>query len=515
LNFRTFVQTLMRHWMIAAAALVACLLGAGTLTLFQNKAYESSATLMISISGETSLGDLYQGTMAVHERLSTYAAIAGGPTVAERAVTQLHVPISADALASHTQVKFTPKSALFTLTVRDSDPKQAAALAGAMADQFAAMVPTLGADPTRPGNRAPAPPRPHADGQQDPEAMQLESAPGSPVQDSPAAPPPTASDKPAWWPVARATVMGRPGVPTYPVSPLPRRNMALGLIAGLILGIAVALTREAMNRTVRRREELEQQSDVPTLGELPGRRGDTPRFGVEGGMFDEAMRSLRAQLLKTLPPEARRILVTSPFGGEGTTMTALNLATAFTELGERVLLVEGDPRRSVIANLMHITSGLGLADVLIDRELAMEAVQPTSVANLFIVASRQPRGSATLPCSTALPEVLEHLSCCGSSPLTGRFRFDRMVVDAPAVLATADTGLLAGATDATVLVVRAGRTAVVELKEALHALHAVDADVVGTVLTAVRPSRHTKAAAKTYRAKLRGAAVASAAAVGS
>ena len=496
MNFRTFVQTLMRHWTIVAAALVACLLGAGAVTLFQNKAYESSATLMISISGETSLGDLYQGTMAVHERLSTYAAIAKGPTVAERAVTQLHVPISADALASHTQVKFTPKSALFTLTVRDSDPKQAAALAGAMADQFAAMVPTLGADPTRPGNRAPAPPRPHADGQQDPEAMQLESAPGSPgspVQDSPAAPQPTASDKPAWWPVARATVMGRPGVPTYPVSPLPRRNMALGLIAGLILGIAVALTREGMNRTVRRREELEQQSDVPTLGELPGRRGDTPRFGVEGGMFDEAMRSLRAQLLKTLPPEARRILVTSPFGGEGTTMTALNLATALTELGERVLLVEGDPRRSVIANLMHITSGLGLADVLKDRELAMEAVQPTSVANLFIVASRHPRGGATLPGSTALPEVLEYLSG----------RFDRMVVDAPAVLATADTGLLAGATDATVLVVRAGRTAVVEVKEALQALHAVDANVVGTVLTAARLSRHTKAAAKTYRAKLR------------
>jgi capsular exopolysaccharide synthesis family protein len=187
--------------------------------------------------------------------------------------------------------------------------------------------------------------------------------------------------------------------------------------------------------------------------------------------------------------------VTSPFGGEGSTTTALNLATAFTELGERVLLVEGDPRRSVIANLMHVKSGLGLANVLIDRELAMEAVQPTSVANLFIVASRQPSGGATLPCSTALPEVLEYLSG----------RFDRVVVDAPAVLATADTGLLAGATDATVLVVRAGRTAVVEVKEALHALHAVDANVVGTVLTAARLSQHTKAAAQTYRAKLRGA----------
>jgi capsular exopolysaccharide synthesis family protein len=494
LDFRTFVQTLMRHWMIVAAALVACLLGAGAVTLFQNKAYESSATLMISFSGETNVQDALYGTEASQKQLSSYAAIAGGRAVAERAVNQLHLPISADALASQTKVTFTMNQTLLTMTVTDGDPKRAAALAGAMADQFAAMLPMLGADPTRPGHRAPVPQRPDADGQQDSLATQFEAAPESPVQGSLAAPPPTASDKAAL-PVARATVIERPGVPTYPIRPLPTRNMAVGLIAGVILGIAVALTREAVDRTVRDREELEQLSDMPTLGELPGRRGDTPRFGVEGGVFDEAMRSLRARLLKTLPPDARRILVTSPFGGEGTTMTALNLATAFTELGERVLLVEGDPRRSVIANLMHITSGLGLANVLIDRELAMEAVQPTSVANLFIVASRQPRGSATLPCSTALPEVLEYLSG----------RFDRMVVDAPAVLATADTGLLAGATDATVLVVRAGRTAVVEVKDALHALHAVDANVVGTVLTAARLSQHTKAAAQTYRAKLRGA----------
>jgi capsular exopolysaccharide synthesis family protein len=489
MDFRTFVQTLMRHWMIAAAALVACLMGAGAVTLFQHKAYESSATLMISFSGEKDLVEVFHGTQAAQDRLSTYAAIAGGHTVAERAITQLHAPISADALASDTKVAFTPKSALFTLTVTDRDPKQAAALAGAMADQFAAMVPTLGGGPTRPGHRAP-----DVDGQQDSQATQLEAAAESPVQGSPAAPPPTASDT-APLPLVRATVIERPGVPTDPIRPLPTRNMAVGLIAGVFLGIAVALVREAADRTVRDREELERLSDVPTLGELPGRRGDTPRFGVEGGAFDEAMRSLRARLLKTLPPEARRVLVTSPFGGEGTTMTALNLATAFTELGERVLLVEGDPRRSVIANLMHVTSGLGLANVLINRELAMEAVQPTSVANLFIVASRQPRGSATLPCSSALSEVLEYLSG----------RFDRMVVDAPPVLATADTGLLAGATDTTVLVVRAGRTAVVEVKDALHALHAVDANVVGTVLTAARLSQHTKAAAQTYRAKLRGA----------
>ena len=75
--------------------------------------------------------------------MSSYAQIAGGRTVAERAISKLQVPISVDDLVANTQVKYTAKSMLFTITVKDTDPRRAAALAGAMADQFAAIVPTL------------------------------------------------------------------------------------------------------------------------------------------------------------------------------------------------------------------------------------------------------------------------------------------------------------------------------------------------------------------------------------
>ena len=81
-------------------------------------------------------------------------------------------------------------------------------------------------------------------------------------------------------------------------------------------------------------------------------------------------------------------------------------------------------------------------------------------------------------------------------------RFDLTVVDGPPVLATADTALLAGAVEATVLVVRAKRTTFDELKDALTALRAAGAQIVGTVLTDARPSVHSRAAARSYRAKV-------------
>ena len=292
MDFRTFARTLMSHWKLVAGALLACLVGAAAVTVFQTKSYQSSATVLISFSGETDLTQVFQGTQAAQERLSSYAAVAGGHAVAERAVNQLHLSISPDEVVSQTQVTFTPKSTLFTITVSDTDPKRAAALAEGMAEQFTTMVGSLGANPKSPG--APATttttPAPQPDG--------TPAATGDPQ--------PTTSPT-AQLPVARATVVEHAGIPDAPYKPVPSRNMAMGLVAGVLLGIGVALTREAMDRTVRTREKLEQLSGLRTLGELPGQKGSAPRYGTDIS-FDDAVRGFRARLLRAMGPDARRVL---------------------------------------------------------------------------------------------------------------------------------------------------------------------------------------------------------------
>ncbi|OOK79458.1 chain length determinant family protein [Mycobacterium kansasii] len=59
MDFRTFVQTLLTRWKLVAAALLACLAGAAAVTIFQNKAYQSSATVLISIAGATDVTEVY------------------------------------------------------------------------------------------------------------------------------------------------------------------------------------------------------------------------------------------------------------------------------------------------------------------------------------------------------------------------------------------------------------------------------------------------------------------------
>jgi capsular exopolysaccharide synthesis family protein len=511
MDFRTFVRTLTTHWKLFVGALLACLAGAAAITVLQTKLYQSTATILISFTGETDLAQVYSGTQAAQERLSSYAAVAGGHAAAQRAVTQFRLPISPDVLASETHVEYTPKSTMFTISVRDTNPNHAAALAKAMADTFTGMVGTLGANPKDPvalvNSSPPQAPPPQSPPPQAPAAQDTDGQPATQPtgEATPSADPPVAPPQPAQpqavppqpapnMPIARATIVEQPGIPDSPIQPVPVRNMAMGLIAGLLLGTGVALTREAADRTVRDRTKLERLSDLPTLAELPGKRGTAPRFGTDIS-FDDAVRGLRARLLRAVEPGARRVLLTAPFGGEGTTTTALNLARAFAESGEEALLVEGDTRRPVIAGLLKVESGEGLANALADPDIATEVVKPTTISKLFILAARAVRRD-TLPCSAYLPEVLDKVLQDVSAT------FDRTVIDGPPVLATADSGLLGAAAQATVLVVRAGRTTEDELNDALTALRAAGADIVGTVLTDARIPRHARAAARTYRTKV-------------
>ncbi|ETB23157.1 hypothetical protein O983_15970, partial [Mycobacterium avium 09-5983] len=176
MDFRTFVRILGAHWKLALTALLACTVGAAFVTALQTKHYQSSATVLISFSGATDLNEVYSGTETAQERLSSYAQIAGGHIVAERAIRQLQLPMSADDLLSQTQVKYTPKSVMFTISVKDTDPARAAALAGAMANQFSALLPTIAPNtgPNTVGAQATAGPRP--------EVAETTPAPGQPPE---------------------------------------------------------------------------------------------------------------------------------------------------------------------------------------------------------------------------------------------------------------------------------------------------------------------------------------------
>lgn len=439
MDFRTFVQIIVARWKIVVAATLACVIGAIAFTHSQPKTYSASATVLMSYSNVATLSDAYAAAQTTQMRMPAYAAIANGHIVAQQAIDQLGLAIPADDLVSRTKVEYPLEATSFKLTVVDSDGERAAALAGAMADQFSAVLPKVEA-----GNAGPNA-------------------------------------------TAVATVVERPVVPSGPVSPVPMRNLALGLLAGVLLGVVLARIRAATDRTVRERETLEKIAGLPVLAEVPRgkasnvhKKGEsTWQFGSGNGLLDEELRSLRTRLLSLAGPSARSVLITGPAGGEGSTVTAVNLARSFSECGEKVLLIEGDHREPAIAKLVGVES-------------QTDRVRTTSDHNLSVVPANAAGPDDPHLRKPALPEIMEEHS----------LEFEQVIVDGPPALVSADAGVLSSVCQSTVLVVRAGHTTVDEVEGALDNLRSAGGNVIGTVLIAAPLSRHVRAASRAYMAKV-------------
>jgi capsular exopolysaccharide synthesis family protein len=158
----------------------------------------------------------------------------------------------------------------------------------------------------------------------------------------------------------------------------------------------------------------------------------------------------------------RKILITSPLPGDGKSTVAINLATALAERGKRtVVLVEADLHHSPITKNLGLSPRPGFAECLEEGRNALELVRHLNPLDWYLLPAGKPRSNATeLLQGQVLPVVVDLLAA----------HFDWMVVDSPPAIPLSEVLSLKNHTDASVLVVRAGRTSQDAVEEALALL---------------------------------------------
>lgn len=275
-----------------------------------------------------------------------------------------------------------------------------------------------------------------------------------------------------------------PAQETYP----PRWTWVVaGGLVGIALGIALMLRPRGDRRRVTSINDLAEAGGAPVLGVI----GHTQDLAASplvsslptGHPVTEAMRIIRTNL-NFLPGamNLRLIVVTSPRPAEGKSTTSCNLAISLAQTGASVVIVEGDLRKPSLAGYLGIKSKVGVTAVLVGRASLDAALQRTRVLGLdALTAGPRPSNPTEVLQTEAMADLLLDL----------RDRYDYVVVDAPPVLPVADAPLLAAIADGVVLVVRHDSTAVDQVQVSVERLHAVDAEVVGSVLT-MSPRRATQ-----------------------
>jgi succinoglycan biosynthesis transport protein ExoP len=285
--------------------------------------------------------------------------------------------------------------------------------------------------------------------------------------------------------VRNARVVDPAEPPRRPYSPRPFRFAAAGFIGGLMCGVAFVLISENSDRRLKSPGMAPSWLNVPELGVIPstkshllptsrrdwtdthsqngssrGVSGMVARFtrhepALIGSPVFEAFHSVVTSILS--PGRSSHIpkvlVVTSGSLHEGKSTIIGNLGLMAAQIGQRVVLLDGDLRNPRLHKVYGVSNERGLSNLLVEPaelsgEVLSEFVLQTDVPNLFILPSGPFADPASILHSERLAETVALL----------RAAFDLVLIDTPPVLPFPDARIFGKLSDAVVLVVRAGRT---------------------------------------------------------
>lgn len=299
------------------------------------------------------------------------------------------------------------------------------------------------------------------------------------------------SDLSAQLRVSNVRTLDRATKPWIPIRPNVRGNLLLALLLGLAGGLGLAFFVEALDVTVKSQQDIEAISGLPFLGILPsieektssGKRGNN---GVTDPTKDlylhlhpkssvaECARSIRTNLMFMSPERPlRTLMVTSPGPREGKTTTAISLAIAMAQAGQRVLLIDTDLRRPRVHRAFGLTSEVGITSLLLGEGSLDRVVKTTVVPNLWV-----------LPCGPLPPNPAEILDTETFRVLLDGMQshYDRIVLDSPPVIAVTDAAVLGARVDGVVVVAKSSHTAREGLRRTVRVLKDVGARLLGCIL---------------------------------
>ena len=346
MTLHEYAAALARHWVVI---LVAALVGGGAAFLYSRSLdplYRASASVIAIPERGENASDLVQGSLYVQNLVQSYAVLGSSPYVLDKAAVALGRDPATSRLAQQVNVDTPLNTVVIEISVVDGNPQLAKDAANAIAAELGKAVEQLSPQGT---NQTPA---------------------------------------------VRLTTISPAALPAAPISPNTKLNTALGLLAGLALGVLYAVGRSLFGKRVVDRDSVMEDLQTPLLGEVfQADRGlDVPTSIAlqPTGSVAESFRVLTANLgLAHVDGPLKVVLVTSGSPGEGKSSVSVGLAMTLAESEDRVLVLDGDLRMPSVARLTQLEGAVGVTSVLLGDVTMSEAAQQWGPPRLDIMASGQ------------------------------------------------------------------------------------------------------------------------------
>jgi polysaccharide biosynthesis transport protein len=270
-------------------------------------------------------------------------------------------------------------------------------------------------------------------------------------------------------PTSNVSIIDRATPPEHPSSPKKLLDMAAAATVALFVGVAIAFVLDHLDDGLHSPEEAEVYLGLASLGSVPdfltleSQEDATAKAlpvttepavleessGVSGKEIvvqknrfspaGESYRAIRTAILLSRAAEPpKTILFASGTKSEGKTVTAVNIAMAFAQMGGRVLLIDGDLRRARCHEVLGVHNLIGLTEVLVGQKQTSDVIRVLGTNGLsFLSAGSVPPNPTELLASRRMQEVLAELTT----------QFDSVIIDSPPVMPVSDSVVLSRMVD--------------------------------------------------------------------
>ena len=320
--------------------------------------------------------------------------------------------------------------------------------------------------------------------------------------------------------------------PIYePVSPNVPLITLVGLLLGLSFGVFVVLLLDFFDDTVKDGEKLAKTFDRPILGEIQTaeyerdsapaepvdlrtlwkflsvewkkkipwirhqmrlsrrRRRGLVRRSRRKLITDEKIpfnvvegyKSIRTNIVFALgPAQSKTIIVSGAGPDEGKSMTAANIALAFAQISDRVLLIDADMRKPVMHRTFVADNSTGLSTLISSLSTMEDSIRRRIAGNLDLLPSGPlPPNPSELLSSTQFATILDDLSR----------RYDYIIIDTPPMNVVSDAVVMRHAVGGIIFVARYAQTTYEELTESMKKINLAGLNTLGFVINDVDRAR--------------------------
>ena len=283
-----------------------------------------------------------------------------------------------------------------------------------------------------------------------------------------------------------------------------RRNLLLGLVAGLFIGGMAAFFRDMQDDTMHTYNDLEQQiASLSLLGMTPeylqaeeSSSGFIPQF-----LKGQSVSPLTVDIVQWLPfregldviykniqlnsfskeISVRSLVITSALPGEGKSTIALGLATSAARLHKRVLLIDADMRSPSLHKKLNLPNERGLSTLLSSKGTvdSQDVIQSYNSVIDILTAGPIPSDSVTLLSSEWMQKLITSFEQ----------DYDLVIIDSPPILGTVDTIQIASCSGGVVSVARIDRITRGEFSQSISILQKLN--LIGVIANAVKDLPHS------------------------